>query len=427
MITMRTFMAALLSAALMCSACQSGPNSETKKASPLTYVPHVPDAESQYAQEPMGLKPAFDYFRDEGLTVGWNLGNTLDSWSIGLSGEDVFWGNPKANQAIFDGVKAAGFNVIRIPVTWFGHIGPAPDYHIDEAYLRRVAEVAGYAHEAGFKAVIINLHHDGSTDRKNGITRDYGWLALNTARRDAEGCNEVSFQFGRVWKQIAQYFAHYGDWLIFEAFNELHDGGWGWSPETQQRQLYVIINQLNQLFTDVVRSTGGNNGERYLMVTGLSAASKHTLGDYFVLPSDTVPGRQIVSFHYYDPYEFGIAGTRSNWGTDADRQKTDRDFAPFKTTFVDKSIPVIMGECGAVRQLYPEDKAKEDAARQNRVAYISHVFSRAHEYGIVPIYWDNGDFSSMNGEKFALFDRSNGKPNSDESAAVIRAMINAVK
>jgi aryl-phospho-beta-D-glucosidase BglC (GH1 family) len=42
-----------------------------------------------------------------------------------------------------------------------GHIGEAPDYHIDPEFLRRVTEVIGYAHGAGLKA-IINLHHDGN-------------------------------------------------------------------------------------------------------------------------------------------------------------------------------------------------------------------------------------------------------------------------
>ena len=427
---MKKFTVVLVFSILVYSACQSAPGNYAKAAeavNPIAYVPSVPDAESQYPPEPMGLKPAFDYFRDEGLTVGWNLGNTLDSWAIGASGEDVFWGNPKANQEIFNGVKAAGFNVIRIPITWFGHMGPAPDYHIDEAFLGRVAEVVGYARSAGFKAVIINLHHDGSTDRKNGITRDYGWLALNTARRDAQGYNEVSFEFGRVWKQIAQYFAGYGDWLIFESFNELHDGGWGWSPEAQQRPQYDIINKFNQLFTDVVRSSGSNNADRYLISVGYSAAFKHTLSDYFTMPADTAPNSRIVAFHCYDPYEFGILGSRPNWGSDADKIKTDRDFAPFKAAFTDKSIPVILGECGAVRQLYPDDKTKEAEARQNRLNYISHVFATARKYGIIPVYWDNGDFSSANGEKFSLFNRATGKPNSDESAAVILAIMNAVK
>jgi endoglucanase len=102
------------------------------------------------------------------------------------------------------------------------------------------------------------------------------------------------------------------------------------------------------------------------------------------------------------------------------------DFAPFKSVYVESKFPVIIGESGAVRQLYPDDKAKEDKARQNRLDYISWVFGKAKENGLVPIYWDNGLLSG-NGEKFGLFNRNNGQPNSPESEALINAMIKAVK
>jgi len=405
------------------SGCASVPVSESAPQTGLgNYVPKTPYAVSNIPGEPMSDKSAFDYFRDEGITVGWNIGNTLDAWNSSASAEDVNWGNPRINQALLDGVKAAGFNVVRIPITWMGQMGGPPDYRIREDFLRRVADVIGYAHKAGLK-VIINLHHDGSTQSGG---RDDGWLSLNTARKDQAGYDRVTQEFVRVWTQIAMYFKNYGDYLMFESFNELHDGGWGWGPESQQRPQYAIINEWNQFFTDAVRGTGGNNEKRYLVIQGYSAAAKHVLADYFVLPNDSVSGKQIVSFHYYDPYEFGIAGTRSEWGTDADRQKVDKDFAPFKAKFIDNNIPVVIGESGAVRQLYPADKDKEDKVRQTRLDYLSFVYSKAKEYGLVPVYWDNGS-TTGNGEKFGLFNRGTGQPNSDESAAVISAMIDAVK
>ena len=435
---MKKFAFLLLPLVLFSGACSSAAKSGGKQLlHPLSYVPSVPDTENNYQIEPAGGISAMDYFRENGLSVGWNLGNTLDAWSGGIiympqhpnnsSGEDANWGNPKANQEIFNGIIKSGFNVARIPITWFGHIGPAPDYHIEEAFLRRVAEVIGYARQAGFNAVIINLHHDGSTSADGGKVNDHGWLSLNTARADAQGYNEVTFQFARVWMQIARYFKNYGDWLMFENFNELHDGGWGWSPEAQQKPQYDIINKWNQLFTDAVRGTGANNETRFLVYNGYSAGLKHLLADYFVLPADTAANRQIVEFHYYDPYEFGIISARSNWGSEADRQKTDRDFAPLKAKFTDNSIPVILGECGAVRQLYPDNPEKQEAARLARREYVAHIFAAAHKYGIVPVYWDNGDFSSPKGEKFSLYNRADGQPNSDESAFLINAMVNAVK
>jgi endoglucanase len=85
-----------------------------------------------------------------------------------------------------------------------------------------------------------------------------------------------------------------------------------------------------------------------------------------------------------------------------------------------------MGECGAVMQLYPNNAAREAEARQSRMDYISHVFSTAKKYGIVPIYWDNGAIRG-DGEKFGLFDRKTGLPGLPENDVIIKLMISAVR
>jgi endoglucanase len=411
----------LLLPILLAASCPSTPDSRQEGGVTVAYVPKIPDTENNYPPEPMSEKTAFDYFRDEKLLAGWNIGNTLDAHNNGRANETV-WGNPRINQELLNGVKKAGFDLVRIPITWMGYIGPAPDHHISDTYLERVAEVAGMAHQAGLK-VIINLHHDGATGSGG---KDSGWLSINKARASKEGYEEVTHEFVRVWKQIAVYFKNYGDWLIFESMNEIHDGNWGWGSESAQTPQYGIVNDWNRLFTETVRGTGANNASRYVALPGYCTVPKHTLASYFQLPQDSAPGRQIVTFHYYDPYEFGIAGTRSEWGSDADKNKVANDFAPFKAKYIDNNIPVIIGETGAVRQLYPDDKAKEDKTRQNRLDYLSYVYGKAKENNLVPIYWDNGAVSG-NGEKFGLFNRRDGQPNSTESEACIKAMIGAVK
>jgi len=415
---MKKFWLCLLFPVLLAS-CVSGSGSQGNNAIKLSYKPKIPDTENNHALEPMGDKTAFDYFQDEKLLAGWNIGNTLDAYNSGRASE-TGWGNPKINQALLDGVKQAGFNLVRIPITWMGYIGSAPDYHISEDYLERVAQVVEMAHNAGLKA-IINLHHDGSTVDGG---RDNGWLSINKARASTEGYNEVTNKFVRVWKQIATYFKNYGDWLIFESMNEIHDGNWG-SRGVEGPQS-DIINDWNRYFTQVVRGTGANNKTRYVVIPSYSANPRHALAGYFWLPPDSAPNKQIVSFHYYDPYEFGIGGTRAEWGSTSDKNKVANDFAPFKSKYIDNKIPVIIGECGAVKQLYPSDKTKEDKARQSRLDYISWIFSKAKENGLVPIYWDNGA-TSGNGEKFGLFDRRTGQPNSADSSAIIDAMMNSVK
>jgi len=414
---MKKFLLCLLFPVLL--ACQSSSVLQGKEVVNLLYKPKVPDTKNDYALELMSDKTAFDYFRDEGLVVGWNIGNSLDAYVSGRASE-TGWGNPKINQELLDGVKQAGFNLVRIPVTWIGYIGPEPDYHINEKYLKRVAEVVEMAHNAGLK-VIINIHHDGST--ANG--RDNGWLSINKARGSEEGYKEVTFKFVRVWTQIATYFRNYGDWLIFESMNEIHDGNWGWGSESAQTPQYKIINEWNRLFTKVVRGTGSNNAKRYLVLPGYCTVAKHTIAQYFWLPPDTAPSRQIITFHYYDPHEFCIEGKRTTWGTDNEKKQVENDFALFKDIYINSNIPVIIGECGAVLQIN-NDEAKDQQARQSRITYITHVFTTAKKYGLVPIYWDNGAIRG-NGEKFGLFDRMTGKPNSADSSTLINIIINSTK
>jgi endoglucanase len=392
----------------------------TMSADQISQGPYLVD---DYQLEQLSGKTAFEYFKEEEIFAGWNLGNTLDSFS-GNTGNETGWGNPRVNQELMNGVKAAGFDLIRIPVTWMGHIGLAPEYRIAPARLNRVGEVAQMAHDAGLK-VIINLHHDGSTSSEQ---QESGWLSIGKSYRNEADYERITTQFARVWEQIAAYFQNYGDWLMFESMNEIHDGGWCWSSAFRSNPLrqLEIINNWNQIFTDKVRAAGGNNAERYLVIPAYCTNPQQTLSDSFILPKDSAADRQVVTFHYYDPYEFGIEGSRFEWGSLADKEKTESDFAPFKPRFIDINIPVIIGECGAVLQLYPGDSAKEEQARKNRFEYISHVFATAKKYALVPVYWDNGAISG-NGEKFGLFDRRTGQPNSENSAALIRLMINAVK
>nr|AGS53919.1 glycoside hydrolase family 5 [uncultured bacterium contig00087] len=373
--------------------------------------------------EPVSGKTAFDYFKDEGILVGWNLGNSLDSYSNGVGNETV-WGNAPINQDIMNGVKAAGFDLIRIPITWMGHIGNAPDHTITPQRLKRVAEVVEMANKAGLK-VIINLHHDGST---SSLTQEEGWLSIGKSYKNEDEYNRITHKFTRVWEQIAAYFQNYGDWLMFESMNEIHDGGWGWSGDfrTFPASQLVIINKWNQIFTDAVRKSGGNNTQRYLVIPAYCTNPQQTISPTFVLPNDSAPNKQVVTFHYYDPYEFGINSSRSEWGSPSDKQKVENDFSPFQGRFIDNKIPVIIGECGAVLQLFPNDSARQILARQSRFEYLPYIFTMAKKYNLVPVYWDNGSITG-NGEKFGLFDRRTGIPNSDDSGELIKLMISSVK
>ena len=199
------------------------------------------------------------------LGLGWNMGNHMDAINNGVSSETA-WGNPKATQATFTGLKAKGFSSVRIPITWAGHIGAAPDYKIEDAWMNRVAEIVGYAKTAGLN-VIINTHHD--EDHGDGM-----WQNLKGAV-DSESVNtKVKEEISAVWTQIAVKFKDEGDYLMMESFNELIYGDEWYSSSNTQKKCNVI-NEWNQVFVDAVRAAGGNNATRWLGVPGYAASEDH--------------------------------------------------------------------------------------------------------------------------------------------------------
>jgi len=319
--------------------------------------------------------------------LGWNLGNSLD-----VPEGETAWGNPRATQELMNAVAKAGFGLIRIPVTWSKHMGPAPDFTIEPSYFARVSEVIGFANTAGLYAV-VNVHHDGA-DNFKGVE----WLTLNDEQGKTTDANNAAVRerFAKVWTQIARHFAGFGEELLFESMNEIHDG-YG-NPDPRH---FAFINELNQAFVNVVRGTGGNNAKRHLVVPGYNTNIDHTLKG-FKLPADPTPKRLALSVHYYDPYLFALQAKTNTWGKGSPSPDNwgQEDFVvtqfdKLKTTFIDRGVPVFMGEYGATHQ---------DAFADYQRYYVEYVTKAAVDRGILPVIWDNGG-SGSGGEKFGLMDR----------------------
>lgn len=338
------------------------------------------------------------------IALGWNLGNSLD-----VPEGETAWGNPVVSASLLAAVKAAGFGLVRIPVTWSLSIGPGPEYTIDPARLARVSEVVGYAQSAGLVA-IINLHHDGA-DEYDGVE----WLTLNDVGGNISEANNsaVRAQFERVWIQIADYFKDHDHGLLFESMNEIHDG-----YDAPDPAYYDIINDLNQAFVDIVRASGGNNPTRHLVVPGYNTNIDYTL-EGFEVPNDPTSDRLILSVHYYDPWDYAGAATTNTWGASSpgsdswgQEDHVVTKFDALKSAYVDQGLPVIIGEYGAVQQNGFEDY---------RRYYMEYVTKAARDRGILPIYWDNGGPGSGE-DAFGLFDRSSEQVlHPDVLAAMMRA------
>jgi endoglucanase len=337
------------------------------------------------------------------LGIGWNLGNSLDA-----VGGETAWGNPMVTPALIQAVAAAGFKVVRVPVTWVRHFGAGPSFTIEPAWIERVEEIVGYVIDSGMYA-IINIHHDGA---EGG---DGEWLSLRDSSDMLSAAHDaaVQAQFVALWQQIATHFASHSDKLLFESMNEIKVG-----YDKPDPAYYKTINALNQAFVDTVRATGGNNATRNLVVPGYNTNIEFTLAG-FAAPTDPAPGRLILSVHYYDPWTFAGSGESHAWGmgnpgadTWGQEAHVDQQFEQLKTKYISAGLPVIIGEYGAVHQA---------EAQNYRRYYMEYVTKAAVDRGIVPVYWDNGGKNS-GGDGFGLFDRATNQSLYPEIlAAVLRA------
>ena len=352
----------------------------------------------------------------ESLALGWNLGNHFDAQNNGVSGE-TFWGNPKATQSTFTKVKAAGFTTVRIPVTWMGHIGEAPEYKIEDAWLDRVAEVVGYAENAGLK-VIINMHHDGADSKY--------WLDIRTAAVNPEVHQQILDQISAMWGQIADKFKDKGDFLMFESFNEIHDGGWGWGANRNDGgKQYKCLNEWNQAFVDAVRAVGGENAGRILGVPAYCTNVDIAI-DSFVMPEDSAKDRLMLSVHCYDPSEYTLTAKYSEWGHTADASaKAPGDneadlkkvFEKIYINFVAKGIPVYLGEFGCVNR----STGREQKFQQY---YFKYYAKLAKTYGVPCMVWDNGAKGAGN-ECHAFFDHGTGEYCTIEAKEAMQALVSS--
>ena len=332
----------------------------------------------------------------EGLTAleatrlmgnGINLGNTLEACdnNVGIKTNtplsyETHWGQPKTTQAMIDGMKAAGFDTIRIPVAWMTnatHLYEG-DYTIDADYMDRVEEVVRYARKAGMY-VIINDHWDG------------GWYGM-FGSESAETRALAMEAYKGMWQQIAERFRDYSDYLIFESANEELGGRFDENSPLYcsdsvvtyltDDERYTLTNEINQTFVDVVRATGGNNATRFLLIAGYSTDINQTCDDRFQMPKDTVDSKLMVSVHYYDPWSYcgaSSAVSATKWGKVSDYEYMDQQLAKM-TKFTEAGYGVVIGEYGAL--------PCSDGLKDNTLAYHTAFLDACTKYNLTNCLWD---------------------------------------
>ncbi len=365
----------------------------TKKAASVTEIGKIASVTNKVSTKKTAGTDSFQDLNRQQITeamgVGYNLGNSLEANSGGTPNETA-WGNPVLSKEFVLAAKAAGFQSIRIPVSYLSKIDDNNGYKIDSAWLDHVQEVVDYCVQNDMYA-IVNMHGDGYT------TVSGSWLLCASSDQ-----TKIKAKYKACWEQIADRFKNYDEHLIFESMNEEYDGTYG----TPNKTAYNNINDYNQIFVDTVRQTGGNNDRRWLLIPGWNTNINYTADNYgFVLPtdqylsSDIASGekRIMISVHYYDPWDF--CGTESadktQWGSEATNQSKvptwgdesymASQFKKMNDKFVSQGYGVIIGEFGAI------NKANYDSRNKAcRADYYQKVCYYAKQYELVPVAWDNG-------------------------------------
>ncbi|MFR1623515.1 MAG: glycoside hydrolase family 5 protein [[Eubacterium] siraeum] len=313
----------------------------------------------------------------EDMTFGWNLGNTLDVCQADRDGDgkinehveagekvdETLWGNPKATNELFTSLKKNGVNAVRIPVTWRDHMDS--NGNIDREWMDRVQQVVDYAYSQGMY-VIINVHHDGGGDPKFGA-----WI-IEESQKDY---NTFLKKYKNIWKQIAERFKNYSDYLIFESMNEV---GFDTLYNKNKADAYNLINKINQDFVDIIRATGGNNAKRHLLIAGYYTDIERTCDSLYKMPDDKA-GRCILSVHYYTPWDFCTCDRKHTWGTNSEVRQMETLIGKMKKNFVDKGIPVIIGEYAA-----------SGSDLSSCIFFIEKLNKLCSDYGIATFIWDSG-------------------------------------
>jgi endoglucanase len=307
-------------------------------------------------------------------TYGWNTGNTLEAT----------WGVPSRSAALFYTAANAGFNAVRIPVAWNFNAttnvsGGVTNYPVNPAFVAQVKQAVDWALDAGMYAV-INIHWDG------------GWLENNITTNIDPVINAKQQSYAT---QIATAFAGYDNRLLFAAANEPNVD----SPEEMKTLMYYY-----QTYVNAVRAVGGYNTNRWLVMPSVSDATWMN-----ALPSDTVSNRIMVEYHQYTPSLFTIIHDDQVWGnaiyfwgpayhysgnpsrnaTFGEEDEIDAYHQQLADLYVNKGIPVLIGEFGAFRtdSLSATNATQANWNRASTLYWNKYAAESARNHGLSPFYW----------------------------------------
>ena len=328
---------------------------------------------------------------------GINLGNTLEAYNHQgyLNGSsptlaETSWGQPTTTQEMIQGMKAAGFDTIRIPIAWTNGMNfESGDYTIDSRLMERVDEVVTWALDADMY-VIINDHWDG------------GWWGM-FGSADQAVRDQAWAMYKSMWTQIGEHFADRSYKLIFEAGNEelgdrLNDKNiTGSKGVLTEAECYETTNEINSEFVKTIRSLGGNNPERFLLIAGYNTDITKTCDDRFKMPEDTADSKLLLSVHYYTPWDYCGTDGVNQWGSPSDYDEMNGLFSKL-SKFSEQGYGVVIGEYAVMM--------KNGGIKDDTDIFYSNLMDNCDLYDFCPVLWDCSSFykritNTLSDEKLA--------------------------
>src|ERR1035437_2243112 len=318
------------------------------------------------------------------IKMGYNIWNTMEG-----PGGETGWGNPVITQSLIDTLKKAGFNAIRIPCQYRYSHADTTTMKINDAWLSRVKEVVQYCINDGMY-VILNDHWDG------------GWLDCKAtgAKLDTIKATQKA-----IWEQVATKLRDFDEHLMFASSNE---------PNATDMPSSINLHDFHQIFINAVRSTGGKNAYRTLVIqapsTSLDLANYFTPDGIPGMPVDKVPNKIIIEYHWYSPPNFCLLTGDASWGKEwrywgANFHSTDdltHNSTPdteeawmegtmklANTLFVAKNIPVLIGEYGVENHAVGIVGNPTDSilSLNSRAHFFKYLVQKARANGVSSFLW----------------------------------------
>ena len=248
-------------------------------------------------------------------------------------------------------IREKGFKTLRLQTNPNSHLLDE-NYTIDPRYIKAIKEVVDWAISEDMYVIICGPFSDFLANPK------FQKKAKESVHYEGVSVSEdynkkTQALLKAIWKQYAAAFNNsYDEHLIFETLNEPADifHEHAWNPKNDCvvcKKDYAILNEYNQLIVDTIRSSGGNNAKRFIMVEGLTGKWNYITTNLFKMPKDKANDKLIYTAHTYPMG--GVPDTVVKYYTNGIKGIVDDMFATFDKMYFSKHIPVYISEVGHQR------------------------------------------------------------------------------